>query len=154
MFFSDLAAAFTNIARSLVPDGRLALLAWQPLEGNEWIREISGALAAGRDRGSPPPDAPGPFALADPDRVRRLLTSAGYSDIELDGSSADMWFGTDAEDAHRFVIGLMGWMLEGLDDAGRDDALRALRETMVRHETGDGVMFGSAAWTIRATRTR
>lgn len=29
-----------------------------------------------------------------------------------------MWFGSDPDDAHRFVLGLLGWMLDGLDDVG------------------------------------
>jgi hypothetical protein len=128
-------------------------VAWQPLPANEWLREISGALAAGRDLPAPPPDAPGPFALSDPDRVRAILTGAGFTDIDLDGTSAGMWFGNDAEDAHRFVLGLMGWMLHGLDDAGTTRAVDGLRAAMVAHETDDGVVFGSAAWTITATRT-
>src|SRR5206468_5554978 len=94
MFFGDHVAAFTNIGRALRPGGRLVLVTWQPLSGNEWIREISGALAAGRDLPAPPPDA-GPFALADPARVRALLTSAGFADVELEGASAAMWFGND-----------------------------------------------------------
>ena len=153
MFFGDLTAAFTNIGRALVPGGRLALVAWQPLGANEWIREISGALAAGRDLPAPPPDAPGPFSLSDPDRVRGILTAAGFNRVELEGTTAGMWFGTDVDDAHRFVLGLMGWMLEGLDDTGRARAMDVLRTTMAAHQTSDGVVFDSAAWTITATRT-
>ena len=67
-------------------------------------------------------------------------------------TTAGMWFGNDADDAHRFVLGLMGWMLEGLDDAGRARAIDALHATMAAHETPDGVLFESAAWTIQATR--
>ncbi len=152
MFFGDHAAAFSNIGRALRPGGRLVLVTWQPLPGNEWIREISGALAAGRDLPVPPPDAPGPFALSDPDCIRALLTSAGFDDVELTGTTAGMWFGNDAHDAHRFVLGLMGWMLEGLDDAHRARAVDALHATMAAHETPDGVLFESAAWTIQATR--
>lgn len=37
------------------------------------------------------------------------------------------WFGTGAEDAHRFVLGLMGWMLQGLDDSGSACAADAPR---------------------------
>jgi hypothetical protein len=128
------------------------LVAWQPLSANEWLREISGALAAGRDLPAPPPDAPGPFALSDPDRVRSVLTTAGFTDIDLDGTEAGMWFGNDADDAHRFVLGQTGWMLQGLDDTGRARAVDGLRATMTAHETDDGVVFGSAAWTISATR--
>ena len=95
MFFGDIVAAFTNIGRALRPSGRLTLLTWQPLPNNEWIRELSTALAAGRDLPAPPPEAPSPFALADPDRVRSVLTSAGFADIELDGTTARMWFGND-----------------------------------------------------------
>jgi SAM-dependent methyltransferase len=154
MFFGDLVAAFTNIGRALVPGGRLALVAWQPLARNEWIREIVGALAAGRDQPAPAPstDAPGPFSLSGSDRVRSVLSKADFMDVELEDASADMWFGTDADDAHRFVLGLMGWMLEGLDEAGHARAVDALRATMAAHETSDGVVFGSAAWIIRAIR--
>lgn len=152
MFFGDPGAAFRNIGRALRSGGRLVLVTWQPLPGNEWIREISGALAAGRDLPAPPADAPGPFALSDPDRVRGLLTSAGFGDVELEGTTASLWFGNDADDAHRFVLGLMGWMLDGLDDADRTRAVDALHTTMAAHETSDGVLFGSAAWTIQSTR--
>jgi SAM-dependent methyltransferase len=154
MFFGDLAAAFTNIGRAMVPGGRLVLVAWQPLAANEWLRELGGALAAGRDRPAPPPDAPGPFSLSDPARVRTVLSLAGFADVEVEGTAAGMWFGADAADATAFVLGLMGWMLDGLDGAGRTRATDALRATMAAHETGDGVVFGSAAWTIRARNNR
>lgn len=150
MFFGDPVAAFTNIRRALRPGGRLALLTWRSLAENEWIREISGALAAGRDLPGPPPGAPGPFSLAEPDRVRRLLGDAGFTDVRIDGATAGMWFGRDADDALRFVAGLLGWMLEGLDGAGRGRALAALRTSLEAHETVDGVVYGSAAWTILA----
>ncbi len=153
MFFGDHAAAFRNIGRALRSGGRLVLTTWQPLPGNEWIREISRALAAGRDLPAPPPDAPGPFALSDPDHVRALLTGAGFGDVKFEGTTAGMWFGNNADDARRFALGVAGWMLEGLDDAGRARAVDALHATMAAHETSNGVLLGSAAWTIQATRS-
>jgi SAM-dependent methyltransferase len=153
MFFGDPVAAFTNIGLALGPGGRMALLAWQPLWENEWIRELSTALAAGRDMPLPPADAPGPFSLSDPDRVRTLLSGAGFTDIELIGTQGAMWFGTDADDAHRFVLGQLGWMLQGLDDAGRARGLDALRASTSSHEGDQGVHYDSAAWIITATRT-
>jgi hypothetical protein len=63
-----------------------------------------------------------------------------------------MWFGADAEDAYRLVLGLLGWMLERLDDDGRALARQALRTTIGDHETPRGVVYDSAAWVIRATR--
>ena len=39
---------------------------------------------------------------------------------------APMWFGSDADDAHVFALGLVGWMLETLDENRRDQALGVL----------------------------
>jgi SAM-dependent methyltransferase len=152
MFFADLVAAYTNVARALRPGGRLVLLAWQAFDRNEWIREISTALAAGRDRPGPPPGAPGPFSLAVPDQVRSILGAAGFTDVDLRSRAAPMWFGTDADHALEFVLGLTGWMLEGLDDTGRRRAVAALHDSLAAHETPGGVLYDSAAWTITATR--
>jgi SAM-dependent methyltransferase len=152
MFFADPAAAFANIGRALRPGGRLVMLVWQGPGPNEWIRELGGALAAGRDLPAPPSGAPGPFALADPGRARTLLASAGFSDVDVDALHEPMWFGSDPGDAHRFVLGLMGWMLDGLDQAGRERALDALSATVTAHASSDGITFGSGAWLIRAAR--
>jgi len=149
MFFADQQAAFANLAGALRPGGRLVLLTWQALERNEWIRAFFGALAAGRDLPAPPPNA-GPFSLADPDRVQTLLNGAGFVDVDLDSIEAPMWFGEDAVAATGFILGLMGWMLEGLDEAGRVRATGALHDVMAAHETPDGVLLGSAAWITTA----
>jgi SAM-dependent methyltransferase len=151
-FFGDPVAAFRNIGRALRPAGRLAMLTWQSTAQNEWIRELSGALAAGRDLPLPPPGAPGPFAFADPEHVRTVLGAAGFTDVELEPVRTEMWFGVDADDAYGFVLGLLDWMLGGLDDAGRTKALDGLRATTVAHETDHGVVYESATWIVRARR--
>jgi hypothetical protein len=50
------------------------------------------------------------------------------------------------------VLGLLGWMLDGLDDTGRERALAALTATVTAHASSDGITFASAAWLIRAVR--
>lgn len=152
MFFGDPVAGFTNLAQALRRGGRLALLTWQGPDANEWIRELSIAMAAGRDLPSPRSDAPGPFSLADPARVRTVLGAAGFTDIQVEPHRKAMWFGADAEAAQRFVLGLLGWMLQGLDDDGKQRALDNLATTLAAHETSHGVLYESATWTIRATR--
>jgi SAM-dependent methyltransferase len=152
MFFGDPNAAFANIGQALGPGGRLAMLVWQGPGPNEWIRELSGALAAGRDLPAPQPGAPGPFSLADPGRTSALLASAGFSDITIDPLRGPMWFGSDPHDARRFVLGLLGWMLDGLDDSGRERALDALTATVTVHAGTDGITFASAAWLVLAVR--
>jgi SAM-dependent methyltransferase len=152
MFFGDPIAAFRNLARALRAGGRLTVLVWQGPEPNEWIRELTGALAAGRDLPGPPIGAPGPFGQADPDAVRGLLMAAGFTGIECEGLRRPMWFGTDADDAHAFVLGLMGWMLAGLDDAALDRARRDLHATLRAHTTDRGVLYESAGWIVTANR--
>ncbi|MFD7911992.1 class I SAM-dependent methyltransferase [Streptomyces sp. NPDC059752] len=152
MFFADPVTAFRNIGGALRPGGRLVQLVWQPPTGNEWLLSFTRALAAGRPSPPPPPDAPGPFSLADPARVRSVLGAAGFTDIQLEPHSEVMWFGEDAADAERFVLGLHGWMLDDLDAEGRRRAVDDLRTTLTAHETDDGVRYASATWIIRATR--
>jgi SAM-dependent methyltransferase len=154
MFFGDPVAAFANIARALRAGGRLALLVWQSLPDNEWVSEFARALAVGRPVPQPPPDAPSPFSLADPDRVNGILSTAGFVDVTLEGASEPMYFGDDVDDAYRFVrgIGFTEGMLRDLDDEARAQALDALRATIAAHATDDGVLYGSATWIVRAQR--
>ena len=149
MFFADPVAALVNIGRALRPGGRLVLLTWQPLAGNEWLAKIATALAAGRPPQLPPPGV-GPFALSDPDRIRAVLGDANFGDVHIVGNLAPMWYGADAAGAYQFIAGLMSWMLEGLDDGGRTAALDALRATTAAHETPAGVTFASATWITTA----
>ncbi|TFV81434.1 methyltransferase domain-containing protein [Blastococcus sp. CT_GayMR20] len=152
MFFADPVAAFTNIGRALVGGGRLVLLVWQTPAANEWFREIAGSLAPGRPLPTPPPGVPSPFSLADPDRVRTILGTAGFGEIDVTGVAEPEWFGRDVDDAVSFIHGLAGWMLEGQDDDARARALADLRRSAERHLTEDGVEFGSAAWLVTARR--
>jgi ubiquinone/menaquinone biosynthesis C-methylase UbiE len=83
MFFADPAAAFTNLRRALRAGGRMVFVCWAPLAENPWMSTPMIAAAKHLPGGGAPPqpDAPGPFAFADPDRVRGVLQAAGFGDI-------------------------------------------------------------------------
>jgi SAM-dependent methyltransferase len=152
MFFGDPHAAWANIARAIAPGGRLALLTWQTLARNEWVLAIRTAFAAGRDLPAPPPDAPSPFSLADPDRVHMLLSKAGFADINLEPVEDAMFFGATADAAYDFISNqsFAQFMLRDLDDATRAKALAELRASVDAHTTADGVFYPAAAWAITA----
>src|SRR5579862_64232 len=152
IFFSDLAAGLANINRALRPAGRLVLLTWQPVERQEWLPALAGALAAGRDLSAPPAGAPGPFSLSDPEQVRTILQHAGFQYVEFAGLEEPMYFGASPEDAYEFVLGLLGWMLNGLDEGRRERALQALWATLRAHHGPAGVTFGSATWRVTARK--
>jgi SAM-dependent methyltransferase len=154
MFFADPVAAFTNVGRALRSGGRLAFVAWQPPARNQWVTALRAALAAGRDLPSPPPGAPGPFGLADGDRVRHILDASGFTAIELATLTEPFVAGSDADDAYGFFssLGITRSLLEDLDDAGRQAALDRLRATVEAHATAEGIVFESAAWLVTAQR--
>jgi SAM-dependent methyltransferase len=67
MFFADPTAAFINIRRSLRPNGRLAFVCWRALEENPLdILPLKAAYAHLPPQPAHDPDAPGPFAFANP----------------------------------------------------------------------------------------
>lgn len=107
MFFGDPREAFRNIHPAMKPAGRLALIAWQGLDRNEWLSAVFGALTAGSPpppAGSAGPDSFPPFSLADTDKVRRMLTEAGWRDVELVDVNKPVLLGSDAEDAFQFSV--------------------------------------------------
>ncbi len=154
MFFADPVAAFTNVAGATRSGGRVALVAWQELSRNEWLTAIRGALAQGRDLPTPPAGMPGPFGFADPDRVRTILTEAGFHDVRIDEIEATSTLGVDVDDAFEFIgeVGIVRGLLQDLTPAQQEVALEELRATFAAHARPEGVVFGSRAWMIRAVR--
>ena len=154
MFFNDPVAAFTNIGRGLRSGGTLAVLAWRELRRNEWLMELRSALAMGRQLPEPPPEAPTPFSLADPDRVRRILGDAGYTDVGFEPVDEPVDFGRDVDDAFAFtqVMGIVEGLSHDLDADARATAMDNIRKLLGEHETSEGVLLGASAWLITARR--
>lgn len=151
MFFGDAPAAFANLARALRPTGRLVLLTWQSLERNEWVSAFRAALAAGRVLPRPP-ESSGPFSFSNPGRVRDLLTSSGFADVQLRSLNEQMYFGRNVDDACQFISGQFASMLDDLDADTKARALDDLRTSLADHHTDGGVRYDSAAWLIEARR--
>lgn len=154
MFFGDPIAAFTNIACGLRTNGSLALLAWRTLPENEWLMALRSALAVGRELPLPPPDAPTPFALADPERVRSILGAAGFEGVELQPVDEVMELGADASGALEFAetMGIVRGLTDGLESTQRAEAMTNLAGLFHERATAEGVLFASAAWLITARK--
>ncbi|MFF5225454.1 class I SAM-dependent methyltransferase [Dactylosporangium sp. NPDC000521] len=141
MFFTDPAAAFTNIALALRPGARLALLVWQSADRNEWSTVISDALSV--------PSRPAAFSLADPDSTRALLTGAGFSDIAFTDVHEPVYYGPDPSAAFDAVLHLQ--RAAGADPGPA--ARRRLHRAVTAHAGPAGVTFDSRAWLVTARRT-
>jgi SAM-dependent methyltransferase len=153
MFFADPVAALRNVSAALRPAGRLVLLVWQAADRNAWVRELVTALTGT----APPPapaGAPGPFSLGDPVHLRRVLATAGCTDVVVRGLEAPIRFGDDADEAVAVLGELLGWLLDGRPDEDRARALAQLRRSVDAHATHRGVEYGSAAWLVTARPAR
>jgi SAM-dependent methyltransferase len=154
MFFNDPVAAFTNIGDGVRAGGTLALLAWRTLPENEWLMSLRGALAVGRELPVPPAEAPTPFSLADPARVRRILGAAGFDRIELEPIDEPIEIGADASDALEFAktMGIVEGLTDGIDAQARATAMSNLASLFEANESAEGVLLASAAWLITARK--
>ena len=158
MFFEDPVAAFAHLAEATRPGGRLAALAWTAGAEQEWVTGVLGAALAH----VPPPDlgapgAPGPFALADADRSRTILTEAGWSDVALDRHTrTQLYAGTTSLDEAMDYTATGGpgrALLAGApDDATRARALAAVREFLAARATPEGFPITGTAWLLTARR--
>jgi hypothetical protein len=103
----------------------------------------------------PPPDAPGPFAFADPDRVAGILEGAGFTDVAVDPVALPLLLGggRDLDDAVAWLSegGMAKRFLAGADAATTERALAAARVALEPFVTPDGVRMGSATWLVHAT---
>ena len=156
MFFADPTAAFINIRRSLRPHGRLAFVCWRALEENPLdlvpLRAASAHLPPQHihDPAARDPDAPGPFAFADPNRVRGILKRAGFAQIEI--TARDEQVGSGGLDAMLAVcsrVGALGKILRENPEL-RATTLPAVRSELAAHDGPDGVRLTAATWVVTA----
>ena len=151
MFFADPIAAFINIRRSLRPKGRLAFICWRALEENPLdILPLRAASAHLPPQPAYDPDAPGPFAFANPDRVRGILEAAGFEKIEI--TARDEQVGSGDLDTMLAVcsrVGALGKILRESPEL-RAAALPAVRSALAAHDGPEGVKLNAATWVVTA----
>ncbi|MFQ5699333.1 MAG: class I SAM-dependent methyltransferase [Myxococcota bacterium] len=156
MFFSEPAAAFRNLGRSLRPGGRIGFVCWQEVARNPYFYVPLAAAAAHID--VPPraaPDAPGPFALADRARLHGILQDAGFSQIEIEDHAAEISAGSmDSALSFYLQIGPLGALLRERE-ASRELTERvteAVRKALGPFEREGGIRVPAAAWLVCARR--
>lgn len=153
MFFADPVQAFTNLRRGHAEGGRLGFICWQAPEHNPWLTVPQRAAAPfAPEAETPAPGAPGPFAFADPERVRSILGAAGYRDVVVEPHTIPVRYGADLDDVMDVaaLIGPVSRVLAVLPSEAHGAVLEAVREALRPFETAEGVMMGSAAFLVTA----
>ena len=159
MFFDDPTAAFVNMRRALKPGGRVAFVCWRGVAENDWVRLPMGAIKDIVPLPAPPgPEAPGPFSFGDRERVTRILTAAGFTDIAIAPFDASIPFGEggtrDAaiDDAVKMAFegGPLSLVLADQPNDIRARAWAAVRAAFAGLPGERSVMIDGAAWIVMA----
>ena len=160
MFFASPVLALRNVARALVPGGRLMMAVWRRREDNEWLHaaeRIVRAIVPEEDKGEQVTCGPGPFSMADADVVTTVLQAAGYRGVTLERHDAPICIGRSLEEAVEFAIALgpAGELIRLAGEEGErlrpriEEALRRAFEPW--QAEGGRVHAGSSTWLVSGT---
>jgi SAM-dependent methyltransferase len=154
MFFSDPVAAFRNLLAALKPkSGRLAFVCWRPLKENPWMEiPLKAAMQHLPPQEAPDPLAPGPYAFADAERVKRILIEAGFVNVLAAPHDQKVSIGQlDEAVEHCTRVGPLGRLLLEYPDAVAA-VTETLRRTLHDYETDGLVRMHAAVWIVSARR--
>ena len=153
MFFEEPVAAFANIRGAMARSGRLVFACWRPFAENLWTAQPLAALTPMLKEPLKPadPNLPGPFALSDPDKIKRILDAAGWRDVSIARWDGDIAIGANATEAAAFLLKI-GPCARAISEQELDpaEAKRLLLEFLRPHEGPHGVARPAACWIVRA----
>lgn len=151
MFFADPVAAFANVRRAVRAGGKLAFAAWRAPAENPFMTAAAKAAAPLLPGFQPPdPDAPGQFAFAQSDHVRRILAASGWTDVAI--SRLDAPASLAAADLISYVsrMGPVGQALQGLDEERRAPIVEAVLKAYDPFVRDGVATFDLACWLVTA----
>tara|TARA_R110002110_G_scaffold260260_3_gene476016 strand:+ start:38757 stop:39617 length:861 start_codon:yes stop_codon:yes gene_type:complete len=154
MFFFDPVAAFANIRSGLKSGGRLAFVCWQAAEKNPWL-QIPFKVALQYIPAPPPadPEAPGPLAFANPDRVRAILSEAGFGEITIEPLKTSVPMDADVSGSVKKLVEL-GPVSRLLIDVPNEVVAQIENDIgaeISEFQTDNGVMMETGTWIVSAT---
>jgi ubiquinone/menaquinone biosynthesis C-methylase UbiE len=152
MLMADPAAALRETRRVLRPDGRLSLAVFGAPERNPWVALPTAVLRGQGHMPAPTPGAPGILALCDEQRLRALLTDAGFGEIAVE-QVAFTWRFAEFDEFWRYLndaAGAIAMVLAGLSP----DELAAVRDEIAAELPPTGPFELEAECLVAAARPR
>jgi ubiquinone/menaquinone biosynthesis C-methylase UbiE len=155
MFFADPTLSFQNMRTALRPGGRLAFASWREPRQNPWmllpLQEAYKHVPRLPEVG---PEDPGPFSFAREERVRRILSEAGFSSIALEGVDLSLDLavgrGLDAAVAGALDIGPVSRALEGQPPEVVARVQNSIRTALASYQKGETVLLPASVWIATA----
>ena len=153
MFFDDPIKAFTNIRSAMKMGGRLVFVCFRTMPESPWFRvPIEAALPHVPPQPPVDPLAPGMFSLAREDRLRGVLTEAGFREIALNATDVPI-HGKDTTQSMAFItqVGPLPALLENASDEQRKRATEAARNALAAQIGADGRGLHVGLWLVSAS---
>src|SRR5258708_17571781 len=156
MFFAEPAASFANMRRALRPSGRLTFACWREPRDNPWLMlPLQAVYQHVPKLPQLGPEDPGPFSFASEQRVRRILSAAGFSRVEMERCDLSLDVATgrglDAAVETAVEIGPASRALEGHPEHVRAAATRSIREALTPFAKGQTVPLPASIWIVTAS---
>ena len=152
MFFDDPVAAFQNLRSALRPGGRLAFVCWPAPRENQFFTLPLAAAARHISLPAPgDPDAPGPFAFADSDRVWRFLSQSNFTDIEIERVTERVG-GKPLDETTDLLLqlGPIDEIVTSIDGETKSAIRTDLRVALSQFEISGRVLLDATAWLVFA----
>lgn len=153
MFFSDPVPAFANLCNSIKPTGRMVFLCWRSLEENPWMGVPTKAVFSiiPPQGPAPAPDAPGPFSLAESNRINEILEKAGFKVDVVKAIDVKMRLWSLSETVDYFMKrGPGAAALVNASDHQKQVAEDAVRDSIRQFEVNGLIKPPAAAWIVIA----
>jgi hypothetical protein len=151
MFFDDSEAAFANIRRAARPGSKVAFVAWRSPADNPFMSvAVRAAAPFLPSLPAPNPDAPGQFAFADGDKVRRILEASSWTNIDVGPIDVPCSVTEDDLFAYMTKLGPVGLALREVDESTRTRVVEALRAAFDPYVDHGVARFTAACWLVRA----
>ena len=134
---------------------RFATACWSEPAKNPFVSLLMQELANYMELPKPPPDAPGIFALADPDRLCSLLDSAGFRDVvleEMEINVIEVADGSAYWEAMSDLAAPVMTLVRQLDDASRESYIADVIRAADALRQGDTLRMRGTTWLASATR--
>jgi SAM-dependent methyltransferase len=141
MLMADPGAALAETRRVLRPRGRVSFSVWGDAARNPWVTVPMRTLVEMGYLPAPEPGAPGILAMADHDRIRELVTGAGFDEPGVKEIPLH-WPIPDLGTFHRFVQEVAGpirFALESLSEEDRAAAWEEIDRRIEPHISPEGI---------------
>jgi SAM-dependent methyltransferase len=156
MFFGQPTQALNHLRVSLREGGRCAFVCWRSPRDNPWAMVPLSAARAAMNVTPPPadPNAPGPFAFADEQRLRTILSGAGFGDVEVQRFDAAISLGATPRTAAEASVQI-GPVSRLVRETGAEHLpviLEAVERALGPYASSDGhVSLSGSTWIVSGT---